>query len=363
MRFLAYIYKHKILAVVLIVVLELILQVSEFYKERERYLRVKKDNKIYSLHPFLQVVPSDLNSQGFTGEPIEASKPRNAFRIFTLGGSTTLGTGLTYEDSYPVKLEKKLQEKYPDMKIEVQNAASHWYTSMHSVINYEFRVRKFNPDLIIVLHAVNDLCRSFTPRKWCLKNQYQGDYSHYLGPLIGLVRARLYFPFSRFLLFEKVDRLFDKEASIESLDRAKVLSILTPVEVKDFKSLNTFENCMDLLIELVKMDNHSVIVCSEPFIYNKQTSVEEDESLYFSFLLCEENGHYPNLESMIRGMEMFNEAVSRVATANNVPYVDLAGCVPKDHEYFLDDVHMTKEGTEIAAQTLCDYIVNHHLIR
>ena len=51
-------------------------------------------------HPFLQVMASSLvavNRHGFRGDSIEQHKAPRTFRIFTLGGSTTLGVGARYE--------------------------------------------------------------------------------------------------------------------------------------------------------------------------------------------------------------------------------------------------------------------------
>src|SRR5919201_3110956 len=135
-------------------------------------------------HPFLQVLTASqvpVNSHGFRGEPIELRKPPRTFRIFALGGSTTLGIGNAYEDTYPFKLQSMLRQRYPDINIEVQNAGSAWYTTAHVLINYQLRVRRFEPDLIIVFEAINDLYRSFSPPWWAV-GEFKPDYSHYLGP-------------------------------------------------------------------------------------------------------------------------------------------------------------------------------------
>ena len=38
-----------------------------------------------------------------------------------------------------------------------------WYTTKHSLINYVTNLRDAELDLIVVMHAVNDLYRSFFP--------------------------------------------------------------------------------------------------------------------------------------------------------------------------------------------------------
>ena len=135
-------------------------------------------------HPFLQVMASSLvavNRHGFRGDPIEQHKAPRTFRIFTLGGSTTLGIGTpSYEDTYPFKLQTMLRQQYPDVTIEVQNAGSAWYTTAHLLIDYQLLVRQFEPDLIIVFEAINDLYRSFSPRWWAV-----GEFKTRLLALFG----------------------------------------------------------------------------------------------------------------------------------------------------------------------------------
>jgi hypothetical protein len=76
-----------------------------------------------------------------------------------------------------------LRQQYPDVTIEVQNAGSAWYTTAHLLIDYQLLVRQFEPDLIIVFEAINDLYRSFSPPWWAV-GEFRPDYSHYLGPYI-----------------------------------------------------------------------------------------------------------------------------------------------------------------------------------
>ena len=53
----------------------------------------------------------------------------------------------------------------------------------HLLIDYQLRVRQFEPDLIVVFEAINDLYRSFSPPWWAV-GEFRPDYSHYLGPYI-----------------------------------------------------------------------------------------------------------------------------------------------------------------------------------
>jgi hypothetical protein len=147
---------------------------SSLYQEVRRYPRIR------FCKPFQpwRLTTSIATDSGATRSNWTRAK---TFRIFTIGGSTTLGVGNEYRDTYPYMLQAALSARYPDMRIEVQNAGCAWYTSAHALVSYTTAVRRFQPDLVIFFEAMNDLVRSFSP-PWLATGPFQPDYSHYLGP-------------------------------------------------------------------------------------------------------------------------------------------------------------------------------------
>jgi lysophospholipase L1-like esterase len=326
-------------------------------------------------HPFLQVRASSLvavNRHGFRGDPIELRKAPRTFRIFTLGGSTTLGIGTSsYEDTYPFKLQTLLRQRYPDVVIEVQNAGSAWYTTAHLLIDYQLRVRQFEPDLIVLFEAINDLYRSFSPPWWAVGG-FRPDYSHYLGPYIrflgpdgGPRASASWWSVSDLLVWRRLREDVLGEPSPYRFDAAnlgKLRSRLRPRTVTTFPSLDSYRNYYELLIRNIQADRRPVIMTSQPSIYSEALPPEVRDSLFFAHVFCAENGFYPTMESMMSGMRTFNAAAQALADAKDVPFLDFAKAVPKTRAYFSDDVHLTAAGNEILARTVFDWIVGHSLI-
>ena len=62
------------------------------------------------------------NSYGFRGNEFQEQKHEIDFRIFTVGGSTTLGVAGDDDESWPAHLQKIINKKITDKKIEVINA-------------------------------------------------------------------------------------------------------------------------------------------------------------------------------------------------------------------------------------------------
>jgi hypothetical protein len=146
-------------------------------------------------HPFLQNTPHPndaglhINRWGFRGDDIQRAKPPGTFRIFFFGGSTVICEQVAFEDTHCRVLEEELAAARPDLRIEVQNLGAEWHCTEHSLIKLLTWAPDFSPDLVLVMHGINDLIRSF-PSDTYACGEYQNDYGHYLGPTANLVRPQ-----------------------------------------------------------------------------------------------------------------------------------------------------------------------------
>lgn len=357
-------------AVIAIFVLELALQTAY---ARRLYAQAR-----LRLHPFLQIVPSasgdgspagpdHINTYRFRGDDIAIPRQPKSFRIFTLGGSTTLGVRNTYIESYPFKLEQALQARYPAVKIEVQNAGGDWYSTAHMLINYQLRVRRFRPDLVIAFEAVNDLCRSFSP-PWFSHVPFQPDYSHYLGPQARFLGPEMEFSSSadRFLdplTVRLARRLIAREPSPYrwgAEDLRRLAATMQPRRIERFPSLQSFHDFHELLIRSARADGVAIALASQPFVY--RSDMTDQASLLFPTVFCSDGRQYPSLDSMVGGMRLFNAEARRVAEANGAGFIDFEAAVPKAWEFFADDVHLKGGGNELVARAAIEWIVTHRLV-
>lgn len=322
-------------------------------------------------HPFLQVLPAfsvdHVNLEGFRGEEIQPAKPPNSFRVFTIGGSTTLGVTNAYADTYPFLLQAMLRDRHPAVTIEMQNAGGPWYTTAHDLVAYEVEVRRFNPDLVIVFEAINDLTRSFSP-PWLAHGDYKPDYSHYLGPYsrfygpgVGFIdrpSAPLTWAWLRHWMTGEPDPFNIRDAD----NVAKVAARLQPTDTPVFRSLPSFRLYLDSILQAVQSDGHVVMAASQPYVYRPDLAAEDQRHLYFAPLMCADHGMCPSLLAMVRGMQEYNAVARQVAEARNVPFIDFEAAVPKTFEYFSDDVHMRRSANEILARVAADAIDAAHLV-
>lgn len=315
--------------------------------------------KILKFHPSLQLQgrPNHsrlhTNAHGFRGEEVAMDKPNGTFRVLFMGGSTVYCDRSAWEQTHVRLLETKLREQFPKRKIEVLNTGMHWYTSQHSLQNYLFRLQDFEPDLVILYHGINDLCRSFSPEKLSY-GPFRSDYGHYFGPV-----ARLVLKQHRAVKIPTPQCLHDFVNEVLFSD----LRSLKPHSVKDFPSLKSFRRNMRRFAQILKLDKVPLILCSQAFIYRQDLDEKARAQLWMNSAFCQQGGVYPDLESMARGMNQFNEASRAIAREAGLPFVELEPHLPKDLEHFHDDVHTTEKANAIIAERVFQRILAERLIK
>ena len=97
-----------------------------------------------------------FNSQGFRTPERIGEKGARELRIITLGGSTTEDAWNDAGIHWPLILECRLaQAGYADVR--VLNAGMSAYSSAHSLVRLALDLLRYSPDLLLVMHNINDL--------------------------------------------------------------------------------------------------------------------------------------------------------------------------------------------------------------
>lgn len=111
----------------------------------------------YTLNP--SVKNRYFNKSNFSPDPSPenflVSKPTGTFRIFCLGGSTTVGFPYWYNGSFSSFLRDRLKALFPDRSIEVVNLGM-TATNSYTVLDLAGDLIKYEPDLFIVYDGHNE---------------------------------------------------------------------------------------------------------------------------------------------------------------------------------------------------------------
>jgi len=290
------------------------------------------NNQLHLFDPFLQVPPSTYY--------YETAKDTNTVRVLCLGGSTTRFVLADSLDRYPTILQQVLDKRNDGKKYEVLNAGMDWYTSKHSLINYAAYCRNFKPDKVIVMHAINDIYRSFSPPGFSI-GAYESDYSHFYGPSIYGARPE---SFSQFLYknFRKV--WFSRNIYPRDF------------KMKEFISKPDFENYLSQLMELIQQDGAEPYLVSQGHMYRNDLSRLEESKIWMSRAFCEKNNEFPNIQSLANAMNTYNESTKKIAKKYNVTFIDAEPILEKNLDHFVDDVHYTTEGSTVLAKFISEHI-------
>lgn len=100
-----------------------------------------------------------INEHGFKGPSLSSEKPAHAYRLFCLGGSTTI-------DGYPAYLMEALGPDFAaqGLTLEVVNAANDGHNSLDSTVNLITRCLPLKPDALVIYHAISDVVMAFSER-------------------------------------------------------------------------------------------------------------------------------------------------------------------------------------------------------
>ena len=292
--------------------------------------------------PFLQITPPS---------PEECQRPKapGAIRVLALGGSTTEELGKPESERYPNILQELLRRDRSG-DVEVQNRGRQWYTSRHSLIDYVSYCTT-PPDVVVVMHGINDMVRSFAPREFAI-GDYRADYSHFYGPDIQAARPPT-------LEQEIGDRVLAHPRGAWFSRLREPVELDYPVE--RFVSIEPFERYLRRLVRVAAHDGAAVVLVTQPSLYKPTTSEAEAHRLWLGRMMFVTEGRfgrkqYASPASLARAMHAFNDVVRTVATSEHATLADADARLPKDLTHFTDDCHFTPTGSRIVAQTVNEAI-------
>ncbi|MCP4591396.1 MAG: hypothetical protein GY842_11675, partial [bacterium] len=322
--------------------------------------------------------------RGFRGRVPQRDKT-TGLRVVCLGGSTTFGTGVEPEQAWPTLLEKTLRAEGFD--VEVINAGFPWYATADSVVNYSLLMRYYHPDVVVVMHGINDLCRSFPranepPLEW--------DYGSYQGPMRSVwdtVRRRRMNRDDRGGVGAWLRALatYRFVCAATGIDRMYYSALRSPrriqppapdgwspmpspmagpvdserdVGVEAFGSIEPFAAHLNYLVELCQRDGCRVVLGTQAHIYGRPPERDQPQPRHFIRLLaCHlPDGSLASPRSLGLAMDAIRAATVEVAERQQLPLADVDSAIASNANLLLDDFHLSIEGNAIAADVFAEQL-------
>lgn len=333
------------------------------YIRKNRVPHFKASYSVDGIGDLRGQIPFVINAFGFRGSSMTTKeKQPGTYRIFFLGESTTESLVLSEEQSFPFRVERILSKQFPGKKFEALNAAMSGNIAADSLAIFLYKVIYYEPDLLVIMHAINDLRYGTVPG---FDPVERPDY-----------RRNFYFAGFDEKETENLLKSLLKKSYFFQLIRKRIVSRFAPSPVKlryealrrkhrslpfnepeESRSLPDFIQHLENLIAVAKGRGIRVILMTEPSVYQEDLPEEIQSKLWMGYL----EGPKLNLSDsfLFREMHRFNEAVQDLALRQAVEVIDLEREIPKTLEYFFDDVHFTEKGSQRAAQVISNYLLAH----
>ncbi len=307
-----------------------------------------------------------INAQGFRrNEDVPREKRANTVRVFLMGSSAA--HGMSSAAPYPIVhiqmdetidhyLEKNLQEKFPNQRIEIINAAVTGYVTYQHTAYIITELLDYQPDAFVFFDGVNDHYslndnadfyyagnpyqfwkrRLQSPRIWDLK-----DYAaQWLSFHSGLMRGYMAWYLNRDALRQFVER---EAGFVEPITPVAMIAAHRRAAPKQFLR-NIHAN-----LAILRSYDIDAVVCTQPLL-----SLRNEDFLApaeKAFLAYERNkARYRTLHPIV--VEEVRSIVSKFGMA----FVDLNSSFNdgkyRGERFFIDYVHLSPRGGELSANII-----------
>ena len=249
-------------------------------------------------------------------------------RIACLGGSTTYA-------GYPGALKQGL-EQTTGREFQVMNWGCPGWTTQETMVNYFVTVQSYEPDVVILHHAIND-------RRPRARPGFRDDYAHWRSPWRGLEMGALrrWSILSSDVLaslFVRGDTLKLHRFVTRTLEESEAMAARAglPTDVPGEGTQRAFERNMRSVAEHVRLRGGKVVIATMP--YNHRRAEEDADG------------------SWAPVMDEHNQILRDLAEEGGYLLVDQAAALEPLGEdgiaYFVDRVHMNRKGQQWKAALL-----------
>lgn len=271
-----------------------------------------------------------INSLGFRGDEFQVVKPANTIRIVCLGASTTFSAEASSNAAiWTARLQDLLQADYPDVRIEVINAAMGGYVAADNLKNLRHRVLPLDPDLVIYYEANNEIVRDTR------------EIARSAGLLQDSARSPFVTALSRYSLMVNLVAknmailIRSRSSSGRTIDRI-------PRDLPD-----RFIGVLDeMRAELAARDVPLVLSTFIVKYRRDQARATQIANADVSFYYMP----WMSIDGMLDAMDVYNQAIVDYGASAGLTVVDDRSVIPPDAEHFSDCMHLLDKGNDVMAK-------------
>jgi lysophospholipase L1-like esterase len=282
-----------------------------------------------------------ISAQGFRSPPVPMPKPAGTIRLAFLGGSTTFCAEVSDETlAWPHLVTDALRQHYAHVDFDYINAGVPGFGVGSAQQYLEKRVAEFDPDVIIVYEATNDLS----------SNSYDVANS------FGLVARRTEQDLSWLSQYSMLSYLVEKNLLVLQLqsqvEETTGRLLLTPDIVESIVAPFRRD-----LTELIRSSQRVAplvaVVTFAARIRANQTAEEQSAAAVTSLYYMP----YMTVAGLIEAFAAYNDTISDVTTNLDALLIAQDSTIPGDGDHYVDSVHFTDLGSRAMARRVTDGLV------
>lgn len=274
--------------------------------------------------------PLIVNSKGFIGVEFSAEKPKNVYRIFTIGDSCTFGI---MEYTYPGVLHKMLHADKSGKEFEVINAGVEGYHSGFALARLKEDVLQYQPDLVTIYVGWNDFMKA-NPENLAETGRYTA--------LARLMEQSYLIKAYKKVIFSYVRPVLAKPNVVNTTDD---LHFYDTFESSEFRG-NLLE-----MIKILKAKHIKALIMTRPTVVREGMSEEDIKRQNVMFPWY---GNAYSVNKLLSLHRAYNRMIRSVAEHEEIPLVDLDAEFEKYDKYslFWDTMHPNEKGQRIIADSI-----------
>jgi lysophospholipase L1-like esterase len=273
--------------------------------------------------------------------------PEADLNLVFLGGSTTECLYMDEKERFPY-LVGRLIENELHLKVNSYNSGKAGNNSLHSIDILLNKVMYINPDIVIMMHNINDLIILLFEKSYWNDNKYKSPIieveptiGNNLGQSFVILRDSLVPNISR-AIGGIYDQFFAKERKTEfpAIRGQKI-------EIRKSQLLQDFAANLQIFIDICQ---HRRII---PVLITMANRFSEDPDPFIASKMQRlEIEHDISYKEFKEIFDLFNEQIRTVGKANNVLVIDLANKIPQEKIYLYDTVHLTPLGSNLVSRQI-----------
>jgi lysophospholipase L1-like esterase len=286
---------------------------------------------------------SGSTPSAFRSPEITKQKPAGRLRIAFLGGSTTYCAEVSSNAmTWPALVIKAMHEHWPALELDYINAGVPGYTIRSLLPALEKRVVQFQPDIIVIYEATNDLSA----------NSYQMAHRQGVAPrhqeeTFWLARHSLL----AYLIEKNLEVMRLQRQANNPSDKIKLDMPRLDAEFR--------QDYQNLVVASEKAAKIVATVTFSPRLRPQQPPEQRRQAAATSLFYMP----YMTIDDVLTGFAQYNQVIREVAGKYQTLLVGDEDAIPADAQHYADSVHFTDAGSIAMAHRVARVLIASPMVQ